>query len=461
MATKNDSKTTALKVRHRTTPLPDSLSPVPGYPRKLSIYKLEASSYWWVRYYIEGKIVRRSTKTDDKNKAYSFAKNFFNELELRRSQGLAVRSKTSFDACALAMLVSMEAQVSRKEITQITYDINKYRLNKTILPFFKRKDVADINYELLEKFLHSLSKASDDDEDNEPLSSSTINGYMKLVRKVLNYAFRHRYIQAVPTFPAVAVKDNARGFFTTTEYRLLWERARKLNGARFDLRKRTNKEGKELKAEYALSTKKASGRLIRRVAITKDLHELVVFMVNSFLRPTDIKNLQHKHVEVIRGDHTYLRLNLPTSKKHDAPVVTMRLAVRVYERLKRWHKSQKHGVGADDYVFLPQYKKRDYAMKELQRQFDVLLWSTKLGKGPKGEDRTMYSLRHTCIMYRLMYGEGMDVVTLARNARTSAEMIDRFYASRLQGEMNIGLLQSRRKKTKRKTKTEINSKKSN
>lgn len=450
MSDATTSKTTALKGRHRTAPLPETLSHVPGYPHKLTIYKLEASSYWWVRYYIEGKIVRRSTKTDDKSKAYSFAKSFFNELEIRRAQGLAVRSKTSFDACALAMLVAMEAQVKRKEITQITYDINKYRLNKTILPFFKRKDVADINYEMLEKFLHSLSKKqADEDEDDadDVLSSSTINGYMKIVRKVLNYAFKHRYIQAVPTFPSVSVKDNARGYFSTKEYRLLWQRARKLNGARFDLRKRANKQGKEHKSEYVLSTKKAAGRLIRRVQITKDLYELVVFMTNSFLRPTDIKNLQHKHVEIVRGnEHTYLRLNPPTSKKHDTPVVTMRTAVHVYERLKAWHKTQKHGVAADDYVFLPQFKKRDYAMKELQRQFDVLLSSTKLGKGPKGEGRTMYSLRHTCIMYRLMYGEGMDLVTLARNARTSAEMIDRFYASRLKGEDNIGMLQSRRKK---------------
>lgn len=451
MAANNDSKTTALDLRHRTTPLPDTLSQVPGYPRKLTIYKLEASSYWWVRYYIEGKIVRRSTKTEDKNKAFTFAKNFFTELELRRAQGLAVRSKTSFDGCALSMLTAMEAQVARKEITQTTYDVNKYRLNGTILPFFKRKDVADINYEMLEKFLHSLSKTDDEDDDEgkEALSASTIGGYMKLVKKVLNYAFKHRYIQAVPTFPTVASKDNPRGYFTTKEYRLLWSRARKLNGARFDLRKRTNKDGKELKAEYVLSTKKAAGRLIRRVQITRDLYELVVFMSNSFLRPTDIKNLQHKHVEIVRGEHTYLRLNPPTSKKHDKPIVTLRMAVEVYERLKAWHKSQKHGVSGEDYVFLPQYKKRDYAMKELQRQFDVLLWSTKLGKGPKGEDRTMYSLRHTCIMFRLMYGEGMDIVTLARNARTSAEMIDRFYASRLKGEDNIAMLQSRRKRNRR------------
>jgi hypothetical protein len=37
-----------------------------------------------------------------------------------------------------------------------------------------------------------------------------------------------------------------------------------------------------------------------------------------------------------------------------------------------------------------------------------------------------------------------DLLTLARNARTSVEMIERFYASQLTPEMNIALLQSRR-----------------
>jgi hypothetical protein len=62
-----------------------------------------------------------------------------------------------------------------------------------------------------------------------------------------------------------------------------------------------------------------------------------------------------------------------------------------------------------------------------------------------GRERTLYSLRHTAIMFRLLYGEGIDMLTLARNARTSVQMIERFYASSLTGEMNVGLLQSRRK----------------
>jgi len=52
-------------------------------------------------------------------------------------------------------------------------------------------------------------------------------------------------------------------------------------------------------------------------------------------------------------------------------------------------------------------------------------------------------------MYRLLYGEGLDLLTLARNARTSPEMIDRFYARHLSAEMNIDILQSKRRRQAR------------
>jgi hypothetical protein len=49
--------------------------------------------------------------------------------------------------------------------------------------------------------------------------------------------------------------------------------------------------------------------------MTKDLADLIVFMVNSYIRPTDIKNMQHQHVDVIKNDERqYLRLRLP--QKH-------------------------------------------------------------------------------------------------------------------------------------------------
>jgi hypothetical protein len=46
-------------------------------------------------------------------------------------------------------------------------------------------------------------------------------------------------------------------------------------------------------------------------------------------------------------------------------------------------------------------------------------------------------------MHRLLYGEGLDLLALARNAHTSTEMIKHFYARHLSAEMNIRLLESK------------------
>lgn len=144
----------------------------------------------------------------------------------------------------------------------------------------------------------------------------------------------------------------------------------------------------------------------------------------------------------------YLRLRIPPTKGHSDPITTMERAVGVYERICQ-HQQQTLGrCGPDDYVFLPQYgaDQRDYALKQLQRQFDVLLEVAGLRTGVDGESRSLYSLRHTSIMYRLIFGESINTLVLARNARTSPEMIDRFYARPLSGEMNVDMLQSRRRR---------------
>ena len=99
----------------------------------------------------------------------------------------------------------------------------------------------------------------------------------------------------------------------------------------------------------------------------------------------------------------------------------------------------------NDYLFLPHIRDREAAIHILGKQFRYLLDYTKIREGIHGQNRTLYSLRHTAITFRLLYGRGIDLLTLARNARTSVEMIERFYTSNLSAEMNIDLLQSRRK----------------
>ena len=149
----------------------------------------------------------------------------------------------------------------------------------------------------------------------------------------------------------------------------------------------------------------------------------------------------------MRGQNVFLRLSHPPTKKHDGPMISMPAAVDVYERQTASQKKRGYAK-ADDYVFMPEHQNRDYALVQLRRQFDHLLEETKLKTDGKGSVRTLYSLRHTAIMFRAVNAEGLDTLTLARNARTSVDMLERFYLSHLQGEMNVVALQSQKHKKK-------------
>lgn len=459
--------------KHRTNPLAETKFSVQNYPTKLTVFKIAASRFYWVRYYDGGRIFKKSTKTDDKRKAIEFAKHFYDDINFKKHQGLIKGKEDGFEVCAQAIIEQQQYKVIAKEMSADMAKADEYRLAKEVLPFFRELSVKDIDYFKLEQFKNKLTK--------DGLVASTISNYMNLVGKILKYANRKGFIVAVPQIPKPKKQDNARGWFTTKEYRRLWESARRIANRTYETRKRTDDKGNEViftverllpnvferaklkkegvkekrltKAQQKYQEIAASSTYLRRVDISDDMHDLVVFMVNGFIRPTDLKWMKHKHVDVIEGAYTYLRLRLPSSKKHDKPITTMHLAVTVFKRLRERH-AQIGMAKADDYVFLPTYrndeskekdeKARDDALIQIQRQFSVVMESADIGDGPNDERRTLYSLRHTCIMYRLLYGDGMDLLTLANNARTSPDMIARFYASQLTGEMNIDMIQSRR-----------------
>jgi hypothetical protein len=124
----------------------------------------------------------------------------------------------------------------------------------------------------------------------------------------------------------------------------------------------------------------------------------------------------------------------------------MPAAVRVYQDLVKEHEKVAKSVGKEDYIFFPEIsaeKDRWKAMDRMGRQFDYIVRAAGLKTSPTGEERTLYSLRHTAIMFRLTMGD-LDLLTLARNARTSVEMIERFYANHLTPEMNVAKIHSMR-----------------
>jgi hypothetical protein len=177
---------TANKPRHRTQPIADTITRVKGYPRKLTLYKCDASRYWQVRYYADGKVMRRSTKTESKREAIEYAKRYYDEINLKRAMGAALVTRTAFSQCAEQLLEAMRAKLARGQLTKDTVDIADYRLRCSVIPYFQNTDINDIHYEHLEGYLSHLSS------QQPPLSVTTIGAYMRLVKRILGDAYKRR-----------------------------------------------------------------------------------------------------------------------------------------------------------------------------------------------------------------------------------------------------------------------------
>jgi len=402
-------------VRDRTQPIPSSLQKVTGFGT-LTIYKMAASPFWYARYYEDGKIVRRSLKVADKKEAIKAAKKVFVDLKHRKMNNLPFTKTSGFEVCARGLAKENEARFKRGELSKqkISYDAG--RLEADLLPHFGKYEIADIDYSVISDYINKLSTP------DRPLTINTLKIHLSHIKTILKYAQRVGVITGLPAFPRLKTTDTARPWFNSTEYSTLHSVCRSRIGTK-------------------IRVDSKAGKFLRNVEITQEVYDLIIFMTNSFIRPTDIKVLQHKHVAIVRGKETFLRLTHPPTKSHGQPIATLERAVIVYEELLA--RQRKEGFGKpDDYLFCPHQLNRDYALRDITRQFDQVLKVAGLKQTANGEARTLYSLRHTCIMFRLINGGGIDSITLARNARTSSEMIDRFYTKYLTGEMNIAKLQS-------------------
>ncbi len=74
--------------------------------------------------------------------------------------------------------------------------------------------------------------------------------------------------------------------------------------------------------------------------------------------------------------------------------------------------------------------------------FNSILDEEGLKVDREGNRRTAYSLRHTYICLRLM--EGADIYQIAKNCRTSVEMIEKYYASHIKTSLNAAAINVRR-----------------
>jgi hypothetical protein len=304
---------------------PYDIQPVPGYPRALQIYRIPASRFWQVRFFVDRKYIRKSTKCEEKRDAIEFAKHFYDTIRIIQRSDESVHTDT-FHACTQHMLKRQEAMIARGELSDRTNIEDRKKLDKDILPYFGTMGVAAITTEKLEDYINELSRERE-------LSASTLSKHLVVIRKVLNEARKRQFIKALPPLPTIRRKDNPRPWFEFEEYEKLLNTARRL-------------AGEDIK--------------VRGVPLTEEIGDFIALHVNVFVRPSDMKLLKHRHVSEFtnKAGKRYLAIVPPRSKTTTRESLSTLEAVPIYERLKT--RQQRNGLaGNDDYVFFPQYRNRN------------------------------------------------------------------------------------------------------
>ena len=170
---------------------------------------------------------------------------------------------------------------------------------------------------------------------------------------------------------------------------------------------------------------------------SEQLHDFVLFMSNTGLRPDEAWRLQFRDVEVVEDEatgETILEIEV-RGKRGVGYCKSMSGAVRPFERLKARARDG-HAPGPKDLLF----------PKHHRDLFKTILQEEDLQHDRDGQPRTTYSLRHTYICLRLM--EGADIYQIAKNCRTSVEMIEKYYASHIKTNLNaaaINVIRPRKK----------------
>jgi integrase len=404
---------------------------------KLHVYRRENSPFWQCSAFFDGRNHRATTKEESLSRAKEFAEDWFLELKGKVRRGEAERGGVSFNKAADQFLREFLA-LTAGERSPIYVKGHQDRLRVHLRPFFGRTAVADITPGLVQEYRIHRMTSRKDPRTGEPKrpARNTLHQEIVCLRQVLKCANRHGWLPYLPDLSApfrASGKISHRGWFSLEEYNRLW--------------RATQKRAKNPpKPRWRRSC--------------EQLHDYVLFMANTGLRPDESARLQFRDVTIVTDEATNERiLEIEVrGKRGTGYCKSMPGAVLPFERLRarlrpapvakatdgapkagRSETPSRPSVkpGPTDLLF--DMSHRDLLKKVLEEE------GLKFDR--EGSRRTAYSLRHTYICLRLI--EGADIYQVAKNCRTSVEMIEKYYAVHLKNTLDAAAINVRKPKLKK------------
>ena len=424
---------------------------------RLQIYRRADHGPWQAAARVGGQRFRQTTGETALDRAKDVAEEWYLDLrgKLRtgRLEPVAPKEMT-FGEAAESYL--REVRVLAASVRSPSYvKMLELRLNVHVLPFFKHKPLSAVNKGLVQSYrvkraedtIRKTAVAGKDgqpDKPGKPPARSTMLQEIVTIRQVLKHAEGRGWIPYLPNLSTPYMTQGKRGrraWFSHEEYDRLHKATR---------RRITEGKRRGWKGQY------------------EDLHDFVIFMANTDLRPDEAWNLEFRDVHV-EDDYatkaTLLVIDVrgkvgvgycksmpgavyPFQQLRQRRVAKLMAEIKAERDAKRGKDDPPVEVTADD----EEIERRLWTMKVFpafnRDLFNKILDEENLKFDRDGQRRTAYSLRHTYISMRLM--EGANIHQVANNCRTSVQMIEQFYAAHIKDRLDASAINVMRPKAARK-----------
>lgn len=351
---------------------------------RVQVYRRAGSPHWQCSCSVAGRQRRKTTGEDSLARAKDVALDWYLGL-LGKYRASDAKAGKTFAEAASRFIDEFEV-IMRGERSPIYVQGHRARIANHLEPFFGVTVLAEITAGMVQDYrIHRMRQL----RDGQPPSASTLHQEIVCLRQILKAANRRRWLDTLPDLSTPfrrSTKVSHRAWFSPDDYKRLYT----------ETRERARREDAGAHGD-------------------KDLHDYVLFMVNTGLRPDEAAGLEYRDVAVAgdRGGEQILEIKV-RGKRGVGWCKSMPNAVVPFQRLQA-----RHGGAPTDRLFPNSLRDRlNAALNALDLKFDR-----------EGRRRTAYSLRHTYISLRLI--EGADIYQIAKNCRTSVEMIETFYAAHI------------------------------
>ncbi|CAN5386329.1 hypothetical protein BH10PSE6_BH10PSE6_33270 [soil metagenome] len=382
---------------------------------KLRVYKRENSDLWQSSTYLYGRNYRKSTKEDSLARAKEVAEDWYLEMRGKSRAGLLKRPEHTFNDAADKFEAEYEV-ITGGERSPTYVDILKGNLRVYLRPFFGKKGISEITTALVHDYrVERMTKPRPhrNGTEGKPPSRSKLHSEIITLRHVLKTAQRQGWINTIPDLSPPYRSSNKiqhRAWFSPQEYRTLYTATRE-------------------------RTKNPPGPFNTRWQwVYEQFHDYVLFMANTGLRPDEAALLEFRDVKIVKDrDLGEFILEIEVRGKRGTGYCKSTTGAVVPFRRLRDRPRDGSKPGPNDRLF-PGGTPREL--------MNTILGELDLKSDREGKRRTCYSLRHTYISIRLM--EGADIYQIAKNCRTSVEMIEKYYAAHLKTTLDASAINVRK-----------------